>query len=100
MLFNNQRWNRDVMNKHLDKFHGIDIKADDGGKTEVEPRSQVAQYQHRKASIKKIEKGKRAHMDTEKEPEPESVRINRQFHPTSLNLSKSKQMKMLCRRSN
>ena len=72
LLFNNQRWNRNVISRHLDKFHGIDLNAvdDDGDKTAVKPRSQVAQYQYREASIKNR---KRAHKDTEKVPQPETV---------------------------
>ena len=69
LLFNNQRWNRNVISRHLDKFHGIDLNAvdDEGDKTEVKPRSQVA---HRGGSIKNR---KRAHKDTEKVPQPETV---------------------------
>ena len=29
MLFNNQRWNREAMGRHLDKFHRIDVYADE-----------------------------------------------------------------------
>ena len=74
MLFNNERWNRNVMIRHLHKFHGIDLNAedddyegkmgDDGMKTKLEPIN-------REAPIKNIDNGKRAQRQSEKVPQPE-----------------------------
>ena len=80
MLFNNQRWNREVMGRHLDKYHGIDVYADeddydgkfsgeddynghfadDTGKTQLEPINQLDQDQFREKSVPKMEKSQGA----------------------------------------
>ncbi len=64
MLFNNQRWNRQVIGRHLDKFHGITINAgvtdynnrfaDGTLRTKVE---QLDQYQVNEMAIPKMKGG-------------------------------------------
>ncbi len=59
MLFNNQRWNRQVIGRHLDKFHALKINvrlADGTLRTNVE---QLDQYQVNDIAIPKMKGGKR-----------------------------------------